>query len=462
MNIKIFLFSHKTKSDSSGNNNGNSINTLNDLPPSNKLAKIVKELMINFPDFSKKYFIDYLMKSKDNNNDKSIHDKELLNRKINEVSSLLLTNEKNNHNSNLNDRNIVIKNIVNGIPICTPSSLEDIDKNNDISSSFIDTSIKKSKEKNVVNNHNVKIEPICTDFLSNIKKEIEVVSKESKEKKSYRKSNNSKKKELNRTKSSNKGKIKNSINKSCKTRNESSMKTIDNLAEKTDIFKSISIKRNKNMTRDNSINDNNIKKNKKNFYSYRNDRKIIYEENLKISKNYKKILDINLNKGKNKKIINDNKNITYELNNVNKNIEKEFKIRSLRNNLKSNKIKSKSNSRTYKTISVNTNSLNADIKSLKMESIKPKKNLKLLPTMKKIISQKMNNILDDKNINIGIENDTISINYIKKNHFHIENSNNPIKSLKYNTIESKINEDLQNKNDEYITPLKKKFYYYYK
>ena len=78
MNIKIFLFSHKTKSDSSGNNNDNSINTVNDLPPSFKIAKIIKELMINFPDFSKKYFIDYLMKSKDNNNDKSIHEKELL------------------------------------------------------------------------------------------------------------------------------------------------------------------------------------------------------------------------------------------------------------------------------------------------------------------------------------------------------------------------------------------------
>jgi hypothetical protein len=146
-------------------------------------------------------------------------------------------------------------------------------------------------------------------------------------------------------------------------------------------------------------------------------------------------------------------------------MEKEFAIRSSRNNLKVNKIKSNSNSRTYKTICINTNSLNADIKSVKMENIKTKKGLKILPTMKKIISQKMNKILDDKNTNIGIENQSnnaISINYIKKNDLHIENSNNPIKSLKYNTIETKINDDLENKNNEYITPLKKKFFYYYK
>ena len=465
MNIKIFLFSHKTKSDSSGNNNDNSINTVNDLPPSFKIAKIIKELMINFPDFSKKYFIDYLMKSKDNNNDKSIHEKELLTRKMNEVSSLLLTNDKNNHNSNLNNLNIEIRNIVNGIPTYTPSSLEDINKINDISSSFKDTSIKKYKEKIVLNNHNEYNEAICSDFLSNIKNEIKTISKESKEKKSYRKSNDSKKKESYRTKSSNKIKIKNSNNKSSKTRNGWSMKTIDNLGEDTVIFKTTSIKnkRKKNMTRDNSLNDNIIKKSKKKFDSCKNDSKIVYEENLKI--NNKKILDINLNKRKNKKIINDRKNITYDINNVNKNIEKEFAIRSSRNNLKINKIKSNSNSRTYKTICINTNSLNADIKSVKMENIKTKRGLKILPTMKKIISQKMNKILDDKNTNIGIENQSnnaISINYIKKNDLHIENSNNPIKSLKYNTIETKINDDLENKNNEYITPLKKKFFYYYK
>ena len=463
MNIKIFLFSHKTKSDSSGNNN-NSVNTVNDLPPSNKIAKIIKELMINFPDFSKKYFIDYLMKSKDNNNDKSIHDKELLNRKMNEVSSLLLTNDKNNYNTNLINHNNVIRNIINDIPTYTPSSLENINKINDISSSFIGTSLKKIKEKNVISNHNANDEPICSDFLSNIKNEIEAISKESKEKKSYRKSNDSKKKGLNRTKSSNKDKIKNSNNK--KSRNECSMKTIDNLSENTEIFKTISIKnkRKKNMTRDNSINDHIIKKNKKNFDSCGNDRKIIYEEKLEINKNNKKILDINLNKGKNKNNMQESKNMTYDLNNLNKNIEKEFKIRSSRNNLKLNRIKSNSNSRTYKSICINTNSLNADIKSVKMESIKPKKRLKVLSTMKKIISQKMNKILDDKNINIGIGSESsiaIATNDIKNNHFHIENSNNLIKSSKYNTIENKINDDLQNKNDEYITPLKKKFFYYY-
>ena len=462
MNIKIFLFSHKIKNDSSGSNNDNSINTVNDLPPSNKIAKIIKELMINFPDFPKKFFIDYLMKSNDNNNYISNHDKELLIKKINEVSSLLLTNNKNNHISNLARQKIVIRNVVNGIPTCTDCSLGDTNEINDISSSFIATNFSKSKVNKVSNKHNVNNEPICSDFLSIIKNEIEEITNAPKEKKSYRKNKDSKKKELDRTKSSNKVKIKNSNNKSCNSRNIYSMKTIDNIGENIDIFKTISIKK-KNITRDNSINKNIIKNNKKKFDSYRNDSKIIYDEKLKISKNNKKISNINLIKGKNKK--HDNKNMTYDLNNISKTIEKEFKIRSSRNNLKASRIKNSNNSSTYKTICINENNLNDDIKSVKMVTIKPKKHLNTLSTIKKIISQKMNKIFDDKENNIEIENksnDKVSINYIKNNHSHIENSNNPIKSLKYNTIENKISGDSQNKNDDYITPLKRNYFNYYK
>jgi hypothetical protein len=64
MNINIYLFSHTPKTELSSNANNNMTYSINDLPSSNKIAKIIKALMINYPDFSKKYFIEYLMKPK--------------------------------------------------------------------------------------------------------------------------------------------------------------------------------------------------------------------------------------------------------------------------------------------------------------------------------------------------------------------------------------------------------------
>ena len=452
MNIKILLFSHKTKNDSSEKSNANIVNTINDLPPSNKIAKIIKELMINFPDFSKKYFIEYLMNPKDNNSDIPRQDKELLFRKTDEVSSLLL-NDKNIYNSSLIKRNIVIRNIVNEIPTNTSSSLEEISKINDIN-------LTKNIVKKVENNHNINNEPNCSDFLSNIKKEIKTISNELKEKNSNRNKNYNIKNELDRAKSSNKVKIKNSNNKNYKSRNDCSMKTIDNIRENTGIINKIINKSKKNIKKDNSLNDHIINKNQNKYDSFRNNSKIIYDEKMKLNKNNKNILNINLIKGKNKKVINDSKKMIYDLNNTNRNEEKEFKIRSSRNDLKINRIKNNSN--TYKTICFNSNSINDDIKSIKIGSIKPKKPIKILSSVKKIISQKINKILDDRNQNICLENEsnnTISIDYIKNNHFHIEKWDKSIKSSKYK-IESIINYDLKNNNNKYITPLKKKFSHY--
>jgi len=54
MNINIYLFSHIPKNDNISNNFAYSIS---DLPSSNKIAKIIKALMINFSNFPKKYFL---------------------------------------------------------------------------------------------------------------------------------------------------------------------------------------------------------------------------------------------------------------------------------------------------------------------------------------------------------------------------------------------------------------------
>jgi hypothetical protein len=128
MNINIYLFSHTPKTELSSNVNNNMTYNINDLPSSNKIAKIIKALMTNFPDFSKKYFIEYLMKPKNNSNEMNAHDKEILQQKMNEVNLLLMSNNKKNYKNykknsitNINTNN-VIKNVINGISTQTISS----------------------------------------------------------------------------------------------------------------------------------------------------------------------------------------------------------------------------------------------------------------------------------------------------------------------------------------------------
>ena len=97
MNINIYMFSHTAKNiqiDSEINDKYNVNYLLKNLPSSHKIAKLIKALMINFPEFSKQYFIDYLMKPKTNNIDSNNRDIELLKLKINEVNSFLIANNK--------------------------------------------------------------------------------------------------------------------------------------------------------------------------------------------------------------------------------------------------------------------------------------------------------------------------------------------------------------------------------
>ena len=93
MNTNIYMFSHTLKnkdlSEYENNDFYNSNYLVNNLPSCNKIAKIIKVLMINFPEFSKQYFIDYLMKPSINifSSNSTNHDLELISQKINEVNS---------------------------------------------------------------------------------------------------------------------------------------------------------------------------------------------------------------------------------------------------------------------------------------------------------------------------------------------------------------------------------------
>ena len=112
MNINIYLFSHIEKNQIVENNN------INDLPSSNKLAKLIKVLMVNFPDFTKNDFINYLTNfMKDDNS---------LNERKKEISNLLFSPHKKSLKFSIKNKisaNSVIKNIIKKIPTNTNSSL---------------------------------------------------------------------------------------------------------------------------------------------------------------------------------------------------------------------------------------------------------------------------------------------------------------------------------------------------
>ena len=122
MNINIYAFS-------TNYSNNNLYIKKNFLPNSNKLAKIVKALMSNFPEYNKKHFIDYLIRPLDldenNYSEKEIY---YFNKKIkektDEVNNLLVSKNRNIYKENLNINksiNSVIKKTITSIP--TTSSI---------------------------------------------------------------------------------------------------------------------------------------------------------------------------------------------------------------------------------------------------------------------------------------------------------------------------------------------------
>ena len=96
MNIGIYSFSREIKEKELLKPDGNNTNIeINLTPNSKKIAKLIKILLMNFPEYSKEYFIDYIFqyfKSVPNaNND--VNTKILLDKK-NEINHLLISNKK--------------------------------------------------------------------------------------------------------------------------------------------------------------------------------------------------------------------------------------------------------------------------------------------------------------------------------------------------------------------------------
>jgi hypothetical protein len=169
--------------------------------------------------------------------------------------------------------------------------------------------------------------------------------------------------------------------------------------------------------------------------------------------------DFNLrNKENNARFL--NKNINNEINKENndmicnniKNVQIDhiFKNQNSRNTFKITRKKSSA----YNPYHTNTNSINDIFETVNNNNsiTKSKKPIKILSSIRKVISQKMNNISGNSNSN-NINELESNGSFKDKNNYRYYNDN------KYNCTS---NNNSQNKQSEYITPLKKKFYYYYK
>ena len=466
MNINIYLFSHTPKTELSSNANNNMTYSINDLPSSNKIAKIIKALMINFPDFSKKYFIDYLMKPKKNCNEMSTHDKEILQQKMNEVDLLLMSNNKKKYKNykkstitNINTNN-VIKNVINGISTQTISSSNSQNNLNLIANNNSKTNnIFSNIEKNTPINYNINNELNCSDFLSNLNIEIGSNNNESKDKYINNIISNE---EYKKTRT----KLLNQIilNNFCFSRNKtniSSTKSICNSKKRgikrPNICKTISLANPKKyLTRNNSHNNNfNI------LNSYSNSNSISYKlrtTKSKMRNESKK--DFNLrNKENNAKFLNKNKNNEINIENKdmicnnNKNVQIDHIFKNQNSNRNTFKI-TRNKSSVYNPYHTNTNSINDIFETVNNNNsiTKSKKPIKILSSIRKVISQKINNISGNSNSNNIYELESNG-SFKDKNNYRYYNDN------KYNCTS---NNNSQNKQSEYITPLKKKIYYYYK
>ena len=156
VNINIFLLSHIKKIKKNKNNKPKI--SMNDLPSSNKIAKLIKILLLNFPEYSKEYFIDYLIKPFEKYFELNITDKEILNHKKKEISSLLISEYKKNNEilqRKKNSTNNIIKNIIQKMPTYSQSSNKTPDDFYNFSediSGFNDKSNINNKNKEINNN----------------------------------------------------------------------------------------------------------------------------------------------------------------------------------------------------------------------------------------------------------------------------------------------------------------------
>jgi hypothetical protein len=166
MNLNIFCFTGTENMKGIGN-----------YPKSKKIAKLIKILMVNFPENSKEYFINYIF----SNCNKKIDEKALIDKK-NEINNLLISNKKGIYKPSCNS-NSVIYSSVSGIPEFSYSPfLTSNNNNNDVSNFNLKNNVNNNKNKNSSNilgtiSYNASCFEFTSDFLNSMNKNDENLSK---------------------------------------------------------------------------------------------------------------------------------------------------------------------------------------------------------------------------------------------------------------------------------------------
>ena len=178
----------------------------------------------------------------------------------------------------------------------------------------------------------------------------------------------------------------------------------------------------------------------------------------------------NINNINNNKILDRIKNSYYNNKENNMNIlnSNKFDISISNNPIKTDFRQISKNTRNiqnfnpfYLTNSNNNNNINNN--EQKTRNKKYKKPIRVLSSIRKVISQIMNNMtVDTSNIKTKFRNNSNSSFLTSKNFFLNNNeSNNNIKEINNNKLECKTNNNSQSKKSEYITPVRKKLNIYY-
>ena len=437
VNINIFLFSHIEKAKNKLNKQTFNIS---DLPSSTKIAKLIKALLMNFPDYSKEYFIDYLLKPFKNNYELNNNEKELLNQKKNEISSLLLSNNKKSlkiTKKHKNSTNSVIKNVIQKIPTYTQSS----NKTPDEFYNFSDIS--------PLNDKNNLLNP-KTNEINNFGFFNKMNIKQQKSEKNFKKIDmncllDKKLNNIKLTRNSQNNIIYNNNNNNFTHRpskKDSKKIKFNNISNSIRQIKLINQNK-KSLTRNNTdgssiqYKDNKLKKNYKN----NSDRELINR--------FKKLKE---NQENNKNILNTSRIVSNTTNNYVKTDLTQYN-KNTRNKMKLNPF--------YLT---NTNNIREKNNSKKTRNKKYNESLRVLSSIKKVISQKINNMTGNTsslNVNNLYVNNSNSSLMGNKNYFVNNESNKNIKKSNYNKLVCKTKNNSKNQKSEYITPIKERFKYYY-
>ena len=239
LNIGIYTF---TKIGNENNSlNSNNIIELDYFPNSKKIAKLIKILLINFPEYSKEYFINYIFSYMKNIPNKEEINEKILSAKKYEINNLLISQKKSlyKNNTKINSG----KGNENGnLPLSILSSpyLSSFNNNNKLNTN---NNTNNNMIKNINNNlgtisYNASYFDFTSDYILSLRQNKENLSKYINSIRNLSHRNKSENKNNLSLSLSNKNKniyLKNILNNSKKMKQKSS--NINNINKKNDMYR---------------------------------------------------------------------------------------------------------------------------------------------------------------------------------------------------------------------------------